>query len=51
MIFDEQVAEAAGLKHIPLPDFDDTGSAWAGSLKRTERSKLQQGRNGKILLK
>merc|ERR1719193_1981176 len=40
----KQVAEAAGLKHIPLPDFDVTDSAWEGSLKRTERAKLQQGR-------
>merc|ERR1719454_1201633 len=28
----KQVAEAAGLKHVPLPDFDDSDSAWAGSL-------------------
>merc|ERR1712098_97183 len=28
----KQVAEAAGLKHVPLPDFDGTEqSAWAGS--------------------
>jgi len=40
----KQVAEAAGLKHIPLPDFDVTDSAWEGSLKRTERAKLQPGR-------
>jgi len=37
-----QVAEAAGLKHVPLPDFDNTqNSAWAGSLKKTERNKLK----------
>jgi len=35
----KQVAEAAGLKHIPLPDYDDSSSAWAGSLKKTDRSK------------
>jgi hypothetical protein len=35
----KQVAEAAGLKHIPLPDFDDSDSAWSGSLKRTDRSR------------
>merc|ERR1712168_85202 len=40
----KQVAEAAGLKHIPLPDFDVTDSAWEGSLKRTERAKLAAGR-------
>lgn len=42
----KQVAEAAGLKHVPLPDFDGdfTDSAWAGSLKRTAKSKLQQNR-------
>jgi len=42
----KQVAEAAGLKHVPLPDFDGdfSDSAWAGSLKRTAKSKLQQGR-------
>jgi len=37
-----QVAEAAGLKHVPLPDFDNTeNSAWAGSLKKTERNKFK----------
>lgn len=36
----KQVAEAAGLKHIPLPDFDDSNSAWAGSLKKTDRSRI-----------
>lgn len=42
----KQVAEAAGLKHVPLPDFDGdfSDSAWAGSLKRTAKAKLQQGR-------
>jgi len=35
----KQVAEAAGLKHIPLPDFDDSNSAWSGSLRKTDRSK------------
>jgi len=35
-----QVAEAAGLKHVPLPDFESTDdSAWAGSLKKTNKSK------------
>jgi len=38
----KQVAEAAGLKHIPLPDFDDSNSAWAGSLKKTDRSLHQK---------
>merc|ERR1719383_737567 len=42
----KQVAEAAGLKHIPLPDFDDTDSAWAGSLKKTERSLQQNKKEG-----
>merc|ERR550534_1814523 len=36
----KQVAEAAGLKHVPLPDFDDNNAAWAGSLKKTPRSKM-----------
>lgn len=36
----KQVAEAAGLKHVPLPDFD--GAAWAGSLKKTERQQQQR---------
>jgi len=41
----KQVAEAAGLKHVPLPDYDDTdGSAWAGSLKKTAKTKVQSGR-------
>ncbi|XP_023333885.1 uncharacterized protein LOC111705534 [Eurytemora carolleeae] len=35
----KQVAEAAGLKHVPLPDFD--GAAWAGSLKKTDRQQQQ----------
>lgn len=40
-----QVAEAAGLKHVPLPDFDGTeDSAWAGSLKKTSKSKFNKGR-------
>jgi len=43
----KQVAEAAGLKHIPLPDFDDCGSAWAGSLKKTERCKVLPSRDDK----
>ena len=43
----KQVAEAAGLKHVPLPDFDDTdGSAWAGSLKKTAKTKVLAGRTG-----
>ena len=46
----KQVAEAAGLKHVPLPDYDDTdSSAWAGSLKKTAKTKVQSGRGGKIL--
>merc|ERR1711963_47659 len=37
----KQVAEAAGLKHVPLPDFDDSDSAaWAGSLKKTSKTKV-----------
>merc|ERR1719452_255008 len=41
----KQVAEAAGLKHGPLPDFDGTeNSAWAGSLKKTSKAKVNQGR-------
>jgi len=38
----KQVAEAAGLKHVPLPDADLSESAWAGSLKKTDRSKMRQ---------
>ena len=45
----KQVAEAAGLKHVPLPDFDECdGSAWAGSLKKTAKVKTIGGREGKI---
>ena len=41
----KQVAEAAGLKHVPLPDFDDSdNSAWAGSLKKTAKTKTVSGR-------
>lgn len=41
----KQVAEAAGLKHVPLPDFDGTeNSAWSGSLKKTSKAKVNQGR-------
>jgi len=41
----KQVAEAAGLKHVPLPDFEDSdSSAWAGSLKKTPRVKTVTGR-------
>merc|ERR1719411_1951373 len=41
----KQVAEAAGLKHVPLPDFDGTEqSAWAGSLKKTSKTKINQSR-------
>ena len=44
----KQVAEAAGLKHVPLPDFDDSdSSAWAGSLKKTAKVKTLAGREGK----
>jgi len=39
----KQVAEAAGLKHIPLPDYDDDNSAWSGSLRKTDRSKQVRG--------
>lgn len=36
----KQVAEAAGLKHVPLPDFgDEDDAAWAGSLNKTSRTK------------
>ena len=44
----KQVAEAAGLKHVPLPDFDDNNgnAAWAGSLKKTPKSKMMSGRGG-----
>jgi hypothetical protein len=43
----KQVAEAAGLKHVPLPDFDGSeNSAWAGSLKKTSKAKINQGRQG-----
>jgi len=38
----KQVAEAAGLKHVPLPDFEDTDSAWAGSLKKAPRGRAQE---------
>jgi len=42
----KQVAEAAGLKHVPLPDFENTdGSAWAGSLRKTSKSKINQSRD------
>ena len=44
----KQVAEAAGLKHVPLPDFDDSDSAWAGSLKKTAKVKTLAGREGEI---
>merc|ERR1719216_65960 len=41
----KQVAEAAGLKHVPLPDFEDNdSSAWTGSLKKTPRVKTMTGR-------
>merc|ERR1719305_2175340 len=34
-----QVAEAAGLKHVALPEFENAdGSAWAGSLKKTNKN-------------
>ena len=44
----KQVAEAAGLKHVPLPDFDDNSAAWAGSLKKTPKSKMMSGRGGTV---
>ena len=45
----KQVAEAAGLKHVPLPDFDDSdSSAWAGSLKKTAKVKTMAGREGRM---
>merc|ERR1712002_1250104 len=45
----KQVAEAAGLKHVPLPDFDGTeNSAWAGSLKKTSKTKINQGREEQV---
>merc|ERR550532_1078723 len=35
-----QVAEAAGLKHVALPEFENAdGSAWAGSLKKTNKNR------------
>ena len=37
----KQVAEAAGLKHVPLPDFEGTDSAWAGSLKKSNKNRPQ----------
>merc|ERR1719513_473913 len=41
----KQVAEAAGLKHVPLPDFDVSDqSAWAGSLKKTSKTKIRETR-------
>ena len=45
----KQVAEAAGLKHVPLPDFDDNNAAWAGSLKKTPRGKAVSGRGGELV--
>jgi len=45
----KQVAEAAGLKHVPLPDFDGSEqSAWAGSLKKTSKTKITQGRQEQV---
>jgi len=38
-----QVAEAAGLKHVALPEFENAdGSAWAGSLKKTNKNRPVQ---------
>merc|ERR1712227_844283 len=38
-----QVAEAAGLKHVTLPEFENAdGSAWAGSLKKTNKNRPVQ---------
>jgi len=38
-----QVAEAAGLKHVALPEFENAdGSAWAGSLKKTTKNRPVQ---------
>merc|ERR1719432_674829 len=38
-----QVAEAAGLKHVALPEFENAdGSAWAGSLKKTNKTRPVQ---------
>merc|ERR1719391_1098229 len=38
-----QVAEAAGLKHVALPEFENVdGSAWAGSLKKTNKNRPVQ---------
>merc|ERR1719225_1243986 len=35
-----QVAEAVGLKHVALPEFEDNGdSAWSGSLKKTNKNR------------
>merc|ERR1712055_985121 len=45
----KQVAEAAGLKHVPLPDFDGSEQgAWAGSLKKTSKTKITQGRQEQV---
>jgi len=42
----KQVAEAAGLKHVPLPDFENTdNSAWAGSLRKTSKIQNNQSRD------
>merc|ERR1719229_2135844 len=38
-----QVAEAAGLKHVALPEFENAdGSAWAGGLKKTNKNRPVQ---------
>merc|ERR1719206_1297834 len=38
-----QVAEGAGLKHVALPEFENAdGSAWAGSLKKTNKNRPVQ---------
>merc|ERR1712037_1075901 len=44
-----QVAEAAGLKHVALPEFENAdGSAWAGSLKKTNKNRhVDEQRKGK----
>ena len=39
-----KVAEAAGLKHVALPEFEDNGdSAWSGSLKKTNKNRPVEG--------
>ena len=44
-----KVAEAAGLKHVALPEFEDHGdSAWSGSLKKTNKNR--QAAQGELVI-